>query len=59
VPGVPRISQALSAAAGGNGKSLGTVNLTIDGQHLPPLLAEAKTLDEIIRRAAMKFGKSF
>lgn len=57
VPGAPSMSPALSAAANRDEKSLGTVNLTIDGQRLPPLKADRESFQEALAIARLKFGR--
>lgn len=57
-PSIPSMSPALRSAVAPASQSLGTVNLTIDGQRLPPLKAEQESMAEIMRRTAAKFGRT-
>lgn len=56
MPSAPLIGPRLQAANTSESQSLGTVNLTIDGNRLPPLKASEKSFEEILNRAATKFG---
>lgn len=57
-PSIPSMSPALRSAVEPASQSLGTVNLTIDGQRLPPLKAEQESMAQIMRRTAAKFGRT-
>lgn len=58
VPDIPAASRVLSAVAGNEPKSLGTVHLSIDGNRLPPLKAEGDSFAEVVRMARIKLGST-
>lgn len=57
-PSIPAMSPALMAATAPAAASLGTVNLTIDGQRLPPLKADQESMGDLLGRTARKFGRT-
>ncbi|AYC32727.1 phage tail protein [Pseudomonas cavernae] len=57
-PSIPAADGVLNAAMHDTPKSLGTVNLTIDGNRLPPLKAEQESFADVLRMARLKHGKT-